>query len=167
MGDETIIVPCPTVGRVVYYKTRGSADGVFPKVDTAAIVTAVDNEAGLIISLAILYPSGINFVRNVSNGQEGGMWDWMSFQKDQQKRYAEDKAKGSKPTPDPEDKEKTDEDVEEEIDKQQEVANEEARALEEEKNEDVSEEALAEGEKIPADEKEKIAAEAEDVPAAG
>lgn len=44
MGNIT-----PTVGRMVYFKTRGSLDGVFPPADFAAIITKVysDTEVSL------------------------------------------------------------------------------------------------------------------------
>ena len=84
--DNKII---PTVGRIVYYKARGSADGKFPKVDRAAIVTDVQ-DTGLEnlyeVRLVVLNPEGIFFSGWLSQGQEGGQWDWMPFQKDQQLR---------------------------------------------------------------------------------
>ncbi len=92
----------PTVGRVVYYKARGSADGVFPKVDRASIVTdvriipeAIDASNGSVIPsyhevrLCVMNPEGLFFTAWLSQGQEGGQWDWMPFQKDQVARMAE------------------------------------------------------------------------------
>lgn len=82
----------PTVGRVVYYKARGSADGVFPKVDRAAIVTDVravamtDGSSEYELRLAVLNPDGLLFSSWLTHGQDGGQWDWMPFQKDQQLR---------------------------------------------------------------------------------
>lgn len=98
MGDEDVKTPadgtqCPTVGRVVYYKSRGSADGVYPKVDRAAIVTQIVDKESLVIGVCVLNPTGIFFAKGIKNGQEGGMWDWMPFQKDQQKRYADTEQK--------------------------------------------------------------------------
>jgi len=87
MGEEKKTIQCPTVGRIVYFKTRGSADGVYPKKDFASIVTEVVDADNLVINLVTFGPGGIRFELNVKNGQEGGMWDWMPFQKDQQKRY--------------------------------------------------------------------------------
>lgn len=90
----------PTVGRMVYYKARGSADGKFPKVDRAAIITDVrfiptdaPKENSEIngyheVRLAVLNPEGLFFSDWLSQGQEGGEWDWMPFQKDQQARLA-------------------------------------------------------------------------------
>lgn len=79
MGEEKKIIP--TVGRVVYYKARGSADGVFPKVDRAAIITEVIDSEKDIVSLCVLSPKGMFFDETVERGQEGGQWDWMPFQK--------------------------------------------------------------------------------------
>lgn len=95
----------PTVGRMVYYKARGSADGVFPKVDRAACVTDVreveDHADGTYqfpvrverngptrfqLRLCVMNPEGLFFTNWLDQGQEGGQWDWMPFQKDQQAR---------------------------------------------------------------------------------
>lgn len=87
----------PTVGRMVYYKARGSADGKFPKVDRAAIVTDVRNVQSvkdgaqcLHVRLAVINPEGLFFSDWLEQGQEGGEWDWMPFQKDQQARLAKE-----------------------------------------------------------------------------
>lgn len=80
---------------MVYYKARGSADGVFPKKDRAAIVTDVKEVAGndkvgsgtrTKVRLAVMNPDGLFFSDWLEQGQEGGEWDWMPFQKDQQLR---------------------------------------------------------------------------------
>lgn len=89
----------PTVGRMVYYKARGSADGVFPKVDRASVVTDVrealpgDENQGN-VRLCVMNPEGLFFTGWLTQGQEGGQWDWMPFQKDQQARlgYNEEKS---------------------------------------------------------------------------
>lgn len=81
----------PTVGRMVYYKTRGSADGVFPPTNFAAIITEVTSDVDGIVSLVTFGPSGLRFEQQVSQAQsfdEVGVWDWMPFQKDQQARLA-------------------------------------------------------------------------------
>lgn len=75
----------PTVGRIVYYKTRGSLDGVYPPKNMAAIVTAVYDDKTA-IDLVVFGEQGLRFERSVENGNNAGMWDWMPFQKDQQKR---------------------------------------------------------------------------------
>lgn len=81
----------PTVGRMVYYKTRGSADGMYPSVNFAAIITNVESngDTGL-ICLAVFGPQGLRFELGVEQGQEIGQWDWMPFQKDQQARLAKE-----------------------------------------------------------------------------
>lgn len=82
-----------TVGRMVYYKARGSADGKFPKTDRAAVVTDVRVEPENVndgskyqVRLCVLNPEGMFFTDWLTQGQEGGQWDWMPFQKDQQAR---------------------------------------------------------------------------------
>jgi hypothetical protein len=80
MGEEIKKI-IPTVGRVVCYKARGSADGVFPKVDRAAIITEVVDAEAEIVCLCVLSPKGMFFDEKVQRGQEGGQWDWMPFQK--------------------------------------------------------------------------------------
>ena len=91
----------PTIGRMVYYKARGSADGIFPKCDRAATITDVKevflgegNSLGFAVRLAVLNPDGLFFSGWLDQGQEGGQWDWMPFQKDQQKRYEDTADKG-------------------------------------------------------------------------
>lgn len=76
----------PTVGRMVYFKTRGSADGVYPPTDFAAIITKVYNPT--CVSLAVFGEAGLRFEMSVPQGQEAGCWDWMPFQKDQQARLS-------------------------------------------------------------------------------
>lgn len=79
----------PTVGRMVYYKTRGSADGVYLPTDFVAIITAVkEDTTGYLVSLATFGVTGLRFEQDVVQGQEGGQWDWMPFQKDQAARMA-------------------------------------------------------------------------------
>jgi len=74
---------------MVYYKSYGSAGGKFPSVDRAAVITEVISETE--VSLCVLNPSGMFFNEKVSQGQEGGQWDWMPFQKDQQARLESNK----------------------------------------------------------------------------
>lgn len=73
----------PNVGQLVYYKARGSADGVFPKVDRASIVTDVrvvenvpDSEK-IQVRVCVFNPEGLFFSAWLYQGQEGGQWDWM------------------------------------------------------------------------------------------
>lgn len=76
----------PTVGRMVYYNTRGSADGVFLSRPLAAIVTRVYEDGE--ISVAAFRETGLHFEMKVKQGLEPGCWDWMPFQKDQQARLS-------------------------------------------------------------------------------
>lgn len=75
----------PTVGRIVYYKSYGTPKGEYKPENRAAVVTAVAEDGTL--SLCVLNPTGMFFNVGVKQGQEGGQWDWMPFQKDQQARY--------------------------------------------------------------------------------
>jgi hypothetical protein len=55
-------VPNPSVGRIVHYVSRGSADGKFPATCRAAVVTEVaEPEQPRLVSLAVLNPSGLFF----------------------------------------------------------------------------------------------------------
>jgi hypothetical protein len=76
----------PTVGRMVYYKSRGSADGVFPPINVASIITGINNDGS--VSLVTFYPTGLRFETHCVQGQEIAQWDWMPFQKDQAARMA-------------------------------------------------------------------------------
>lgn len=78
----------PTVGRVVYYKSYGTPNGEYSSEDRAAVITSVgvNNQ----VSLCVLNPEGMFFNQCVEQGQEGGQWDWMPFQKDQQVRLAKE-----------------------------------------------------------------------------
>lgn len=74
----------PTVGRIVHYRSRGSADGVFEPECRAAVVTETgpDNRAGL----CVMNPTGLYFCQDVAyaptpglaGGDEpaGGTWHW-------------------------------------------------------------------------------------------
>lgn len=74
----------PTVGRMVYYHTRGSLDGAFPPTNFAAVITVVKSPT--VVSLATFGESGLRFEKDVVQGEGAGCWDWMPFQKDQQAR---------------------------------------------------------------------------------
>ena len=90
MGEETPQPTAPTikptVGRMVYFKTRGSLDGVFPPTVFAAIITKVYTD--ITVSLATFGESGLRFETSITQGDQPGQWDWMPFQKDQQARLA-------------------------------------------------------------------------------
>jgi hypothetical protein len=51
----------PSVGRVVHYVSAGSADGKFPSVCRAAIITEVGDQNASQIGLMVLNPTGIHF----------------------------------------------------------------------------------------------------------
>lgn len=83
----------PTVGRMVYFKTRGSADGIYPPTNFAAIITEVQPISKAEgnrqqVHLVCFGRDGIRFEHFVPQGEEPGCWDWMPFQKDQQARLA-------------------------------------------------------------------------------
>lgn len=86
----------PTVGMVVHYVARGSADGVFPAVCRAAIVTEVlalrGEEAAQAevesweehhrcrVNLAVLHPDGLLFAKSIHQDEfskTGGTFHWM------------------------------------------------------------------------------------------
>lgn len=68
----------PSVGRIVHYVARGSADGVFPPVCRAAIVTFVQDEEEDVLSLAVLNPSGLFFDSALlyDVAKHPGTWHW-------------------------------------------------------------------------------------------
>jgi hypothetical protein len=75
----------PSVGRIVHYVSRGSADGVFTPQCRAAIITEIgaDQNTGHegFVSLAVLNPQGMFFdwdvrYEDVAQGQTGGTWHW-------------------------------------------------------------------------------------------
>lgn len=80
----------PSVGRVVHYVARGSADGVYPKVCRAAIITEVgpDQNTGYEgrVSLCVLNPTGLFFHEDCEYSEHGefngapslvpGTWHW-------------------------------------------------------------------------------------------
>lgn len=69
------------MGRMVHYVARGSADGVYPAVCRAAVVTTVDKyqdhpEKFLgHVGLAVFNPQGVHFTTAVQ-GLSGGKWHW-------------------------------------------------------------------------------------------
>lgn len=75
----------PTVGRIVHYVSRGSADGVYPSTDRAAMVTDVQdvldenlNPTGeKEVRLTVLNPEGVYYPPNwVREGTAAGCWHW-------------------------------------------------------------------------------------------
>ncbi|MFJ9240992.1 hypothetical protein ACIRJ3_39145 [Streptomyces anulatus] len=71
-------IPTPTIGRIVHYVSRGSADGRYPSTCRAAIVTVVEGEQA---GLAVFSPEGLFFTtadtaHAVSDPPTGGTWHW-------------------------------------------------------------------------------------------
>lgn len=74
----------PTVGRIVHYVSRGSADGQYASECRAAIVTALDpapedNPHQVFVSLAVLNPTGLFFHQLCLQSEDektGGTWHW-------------------------------------------------------------------------------------------
>lgn len=67
----------PAIGRIVHYRARGSADGKFPPVCRAAIVTDVHDL--FTVSLAVINPSGIFFDTHLCESPTEfvpGSWHW-------------------------------------------------------------------------------------------
>lgn len=78
--------PAPTVGRVVHYVSRGSADGVFPPACRAAHITELDPDDAALVGLCVLNPTGLFFHSLADGGCEydsaadgshqPGTWHW-------------------------------------------------------------------------------------------
>lgn len=71
----------PSIGRIVHYNSRGSADGVFQPEPRAAIITGlhpVNEDGHVCVSLAVLNPTGLFFDQWVrySEANESGTWSW-------------------------------------------------------------------------------------------
>lgn len=72
--------PNPTIGRIVHYVARGSADGVFPAVPRSAIVTEVGDDE--LVGLCVLNPTGLFFFPLAAGGcaydpaGAPGTWHW-------------------------------------------------------------------------------------------
>ena len=68
----------PSVGRSVHYVARGSADGKFPPVCRAAIITEVLDAHEGVVSVAVLNPSGLFFDRDLHHdfANHPGTWHW-------------------------------------------------------------------------------------------
>jgi hypothetical protein len=64
----------PSIGRIVHFKTRGSADGAFPPRDFAAIITTVHNDTN--VNLATFGDNGLRFEHSVPQGDQPGNWNW-------------------------------------------------------------------------------------------
>lgn len=79
----------PSVGRVVHYTNLGDKDGRYPPEQQAAIITKVRHQGDMssdewqwsepwVVSLAILYPTGLFFMQDVPFSAEyrRGHWSW-------------------------------------------------------------------------------------------
>lgn len=71
----------PSVGRIVHYVARGSADAVYSKTCRAAVITEIVRDA---VSLCVLNPTGIFFHEDCKYAEEStypegltpGTWHW-------------------------------------------------------------------------------------------
>ena len=68
----------PSVGRIVHYHTRGSADGVFQPTEFAGIVTQAHGDIGdgMTVDLVTFGPTGMRFEVGVECGENAGQWSW-------------------------------------------------------------------------------------------
>lgn len=71
----------PSIGRIVHYQAYGTPGGEYPSVPRAAIVTDVNTNpetSPMVVSLAILNPTGLFFARIVEFDEDGkpGTWRW-------------------------------------------------------------------------------------------
>jgi hypothetical protein len=80
----------PSVGRIVHYVSRGSADGKFPSVCRAAVITEVNTDLSNreVASLCVLNPTGMFFDERLPFREPGfdtdrlkptyvgGTWHW-------------------------------------------------------------------------------------------
>ncbi len=75
----------PSVGRIVHYVSRGSADSVYSKTCRAAVITEVVNlDRRDAVSLCVLNPTGIFFHEDCKYAEESeypealtpGTWHW-------------------------------------------------------------------------------------------
>lgn len=72
----------PSIGRIVHYHSRGSADGYFEPEARAAVVTGVvkvaENPDTYALDLCVLNPTGIFFDQEVEYSEKPapGHWSW-------------------------------------------------------------------------------------------
>lgn len=76
--DQITTLTHPELGRMVHYKARGSADGTFPPICRAAIITTMRPDNGSAVGLAVLNPTGIFFDAAIfyDEDQAPGTWHW-------------------------------------------------------------------------------------------
>jgi hypothetical protein len=82
---------------MVYYQSFGTPGGEHPATERAAVITAVHDAST--VDLAVFNPTGLCFNQHVTQGDQGGQWDWMPFQKDQAARLAAGTRDASHPAP--------------------------------------------------------------------
>lgn len=82
----------PTVARIVHYVSQGSANGLYPSVPRAAMITEVDPDDHDLVGLSVHNPTGVFFNAIASGGSrydpgtydeargeiiyEPGSWHW-------------------------------------------------------------------------------------------
>jgi hypothetical protein len=73
-------LPRPSVGRIVHYVSRGSADGRYPSVCRAAVITALTEHPTLFVDLCVLNPEGLYFLSGAqaqpAEDRVPGTWHW-------------------------------------------------------------------------------------------
>lgn len=76
----------PSIGRIVHYWHRGSADGVYPPKCSAALVTGVPDPAAEVVSLTVFCDEGGMFPHAAAAHDEGedgtragGTWHWPEY----------------------------------------------------------------------------------------
>jgi hypothetical protein len=85
--EQNMTSAAPSIGRVVHYQSRGSADGVFPPTCRAATITEVGEDCR--VGLCVQNPDGLFFHPLSRDGGvawtvtpepgqqvEGGTWHW-------------------------------------------------------------------------------------------
>lgn len=67
----------PSVGRIVHYVSRGSADGIFQPECRAAIITDISENNGR-VALCVLNPQGVFFDWDLHHNEDKspGTWHW-------------------------------------------------------------------------------------------
>ena len=67
----------PSVGRIVHYVSRGSADGIFTPECRAAIITDISEDNGR-VALMVLNPQGIfwDWDMHYDESNKPGTWHW-------------------------------------------------------------------------------------------
>ena len=68
------------LGATVHYVARGSADGVYPPVDRAAVISAINvvSENPMTIDAVVLNPTGLFFNQGIAYDRDRapGTWHW-------------------------------------------------------------------------------------------